>query len=155
MTTKKYEPYPWSPELEQRLRYVESLYDGARGRGVDAVKLLLSSAVVIAGVPIVFYDRVLTIFSKNMILIHWSWILILLSIIIGFLFHFFIFEGYFHHAHRETCRWLLKDAQQQIEKNDKKSNSFFELAHICGFILIASFAGSLLFVCVAIYQVIF
>ena len=143
----------WSLELERRLQYVEKCYDDVRMRGLDALKLLLGSVTIIAGVPIVFYENIQKIFSGSVRLIYISWILILLCLVGGFIIQLFIFEGYYHRAHRECERWLVSNSTK-IAKHEKASNIFFDCAHWFTFIIVILFLSSIGFVSRAIFTVV-
>lgn len=119
----------WTPELERRYQHVDVQYDKARGLGIELLKILLSTAVIIAGVPIIFYDKLQILFDEGQQ--KWlftSWVLILLAIILGFLAYFFIFEGYYHKAHFEAARWLGNDSKN-TKKLNESHNWFLDRAH--------------------------
>lgn len=146
---------PWTPEIEQRYQYVQKQYDNSRVIGMDVLKILLGTTITIAAVPIVFFDKVRALFvGKSIALIYFSWIFIILALLLGFWAYLFVFEGYYHQAHLEASRWLNGD-QNLIEKYNKKSNKLFDLAHLFGIGSAISFGISLLCIVILISYKIF
>jgi hypothetical protein len=143
-------PLVWSPEWEQRYQFVGQIYDKARGVGLDILKIFLSTTIVIAGVPIVFYDRIRELFPEKEILwIFSSWALILFALILGFIAYLLIFEGYYHHAHHEELRWL-GGSPNKIAALDKKTNVILDSGHWVGLGAAILFGFSLICVIIPI-----
>ena len=140
----------WTEERERRQQVVEGMYDRARGIGVDILKVFLNTAIVIAGVPIVFYEKIKQTFGEQQMLwIHRSWFLILISLIAGFISYLTIFEGYYQHAHSEGAR-LLSNRSDDVQAFEHRSNLVFDIGHWVGLLGAACFISSLACVVVAI-----
>ena len=131
---------------------IEANYDKARGLGIDALKVLLSTSIVIAGVPIVFYGNVTKLFPAAALpWIFTSWIYILISIGTGFLTLFFLFEGYFHQAIQEEFRHT--GDQIQTTSYWRIKNHLFDFGHWLGVTSAISFVFALACVAWVICQI--
>ena len=131
-------------------QHVAQRYDRARTLGLEILKLLLQTNIVIAGVPILFYDRVIKAFPG--IKIYWvsaAWTLLLIALILGFTAFLFIFEGDYHAAHMVADR-AAGDANIALQ-NESRSNRFFDIGHVLGILTGTSFALGIACVIVAIW----
>ncbi len=125
---------------------VDQLYDKARGIGLQALGVLLGTVIVMLGVPIAFYDSIKSIYLGKEIAWLWgAWIFLLLSLLSGFLVFLFIFEGYYHFAHREDAR-LIRKLKSETEKYHEQANDFFDRAHYAAIFTTVFFVVSLLLV---------
>jgi hypothetical protein len=130
--------------------YVVWRYDRARSLGLDMLKLLLQTTIVIAGVPIIFYDKVRAIFvgiTFTFVLMAWS--CMLTSLIVGFIALLLIFEGDYHGAHMESDR--LAGDQETASVNERVSNRFLHTAHWLGIAAGTLFALGIVLVIVAVW----
>ena len=130
--------------------YVVWRYDRARGLGLDTLKLLLQTTIVIAGVPIIFYDKVKAIFTGatfTFLLIAWSCMLI--SLVVGFTALLLIFEGDYHGAHMESDR--LAGNLEAASVEERVSGRFLDAAHWLGIVTGVLFALGITFVIVAVW----
>ena len=136
--------------LDPREQYIIWRYDRARSFGIDLLKLLLSTSVVLAGIPILFYDRVIAAFSKNgLIWVLRSWTAILVALIFGFITLLFIFEGDYHAAHMEANR--RAESVESFGRNQRLSNLLFNIGHVLGMITGIAFTTSLVSVIIAMW----
>ena len=130
--------------------YVVWRYDRARSLGLDILKLLLQTAIVIAGVPIIFYDKVKAIFTGatfTFLLVAWS--CILTSLIVGFIALLLIFEGDYHGAHMESDR--SAGNMEAASVNERVSNRLLDVAHWLGIVTGLLFAIGIALVIVAVW----
>lgn len=120
----------WTPEFERRYQFVEGLYNETRRIGLQQLQVLLSTGIVLAGIPLVFHEKVYGVFapSGGMPWIYASWLFVLCALIPGFVSLALTFEGYYHHAIAEQARIVYsKKASAATLKN--KSNRFYDVAH--------------------------
>ena len=138
--------------MEQRLQYVNGLYDRSREHGIQIIKVMFSAAIVIAGVPIVFYDKVQEIFNRAIFFIHISWILLLLGMLTAFLAYLMLVEGFYHHAIAEDHRNFSDGNPQRFQAAFEKTNQVFNAGHWLGISGAVFFSLSLLCVVIAIVK---
>ncbi len=144
MIEEQKEDTQWTPELERRYQYVQKKYEYSRDVGLTALKILLGTAISLAAVPIVFYERLTMIFpAQSMAWIYLSWAFILFSLLSGFLTYLLIFEGYYYQAHFEEERWLGED-KSIMSRYDNKSQTHLKHAHWSGITTFVSLTLALL-----------
>ncbi len=129
----------WTPELEARHQYVEKQYDNARFLGLDVLKICLNAGLALNIVPMIFNDKIHLLFTgKGIGFIYASWICILFGVLSGFYTYCFIFEGYYFKAHQGSYRWL-GGSREEIDRALKKSNWYFDWAHLSAKIALCLF----------------
>jgi hypothetical protein len=132
------------PITEQQWQYINSMYNLARGVGIDLLKSFLPVVIVFVGLPAVFYEKMSTLFAgSNVMLLFLSWSGIIISVCLGFIAYFYIFEGYFNFAHSENSR-MIND-KTKISNFHKVSNRYFDRARSFGISCLIVFVVSLVF----------
>jgi hypothetical protein len=148
-------------ELIRRLNQSEERYNLSRNIAIDILKLYLQTVIALVAVPIVFQTNLLAIFGVVAIkYIYISWVLLLVSILLGFLSYFCIFEGYYHQAHfwyfsfmtpfysiEESVR---KSRESALKWNEIKQSFFLRLSHYLGFGTIALFCIAIIYIIKAV-----
>lgn len=155
MDSENQKTVQWTPEWESKFQYVQKQYDNARFMGIDILKLFLQVVIATNVIPFIFHDKIITLFKNHIWLIYCSWICIILSVLTGFIAYFFIFEGYYHHAHFEASRWLLVPSEEnnervKIKEYSEASDSFFNKGHYFGIFTVAFFILGIAFIIAAI-----
>jgi hypothetical protein len=158
---------PLSPaeanDMIQRLKQVEDRFDFSRNLAIDVLKLYLQTVIAVVIIPIIFQDKLLPIFGDAVKYIYWSWLFIFVSISLGFLSYFFIFEGYYHLArfyHYVLFTPYYADekvrvrAQKERAVNQFKSFIFLEAAHWLGIATITLFCFAIGAIIIAILPLI-
>mgnify|MGYP001588826655 CR=1 FL=1 len=116
----------------------DSKFHIARGIGIDILKLLLNVVISLNIVPLVFHENISKFFGNKIFLVYSAWIAILITVLLGFLTYFFIFEGYYH----------------QALKKDKIGDGFLDWAHYIGIGCLIAFVFAILLMIVGIVSVV-
>lgn len=146
--------HQWTPDWEARYQYTQKQYDNARAMGIDVLKVFLQVVIALNIIPIIFHEKLLNLFGGYIKWLYASWICILISVLIGFIAYFFVFEGYFHQAHFESLRWL-GGTEKYMKEMEKKADFLFDLAHWLGIVAMLSFLLAISFVIIPIMIKIF
>lgn len=132
------------------IKSIEHDYDKARGIGLDFIKIVLSTNIVLLGVPLAFQKQLVDFFDAQQLLWIWcAWALLLCSLLLAFLVFLFIFEGYYHFAHTK-CSQAMGEDVKKIAKLEKRANGFFDRAHYSAIAVALCFGLSLWIVIVQI-----
>jgi hypothetical protein len=130
------------PITEQQWQYINSMYNLARGIGIDILKSFLPVVIVFVGLPAIFYEKMGSLFTgSNLIFLFISWSGIIISVALGFIAYFYIFEGYFNFAHSENSR-LIND-RARVSNFHNISNRYFDRARVVGIACLVAFVVSL------------
>ncbi len=133
--------------IEERIAW---RYDRARALGLDILKLLLNTTVVIAAVPIVFHSRLEETFpGPAMWWVHLAWSLMLGALVLGLTTFLLVFEGDYHAAHGESDR--AHGSIEHAQRMENKSNFLFDVGHVLGILTGIAFTLGIACVVIAIW----
>ena len=139
---------------EQQWQYINSVYNYARGIGIDILRNFLPVVIIFVGLPAIFYEKMSNLLTGSCVaLLFIAWVGIIISVGLGFISFFLVFEGYFNFAHSELHRMI--NNRDQMRNFENVSNTRFDRARGIGIACLATFILGLVFLILFIASALF